>query len=348
MAIVYIADQGASICKRGDRLQIFKGPQLLRWFHTLDIEQLIIIGNIALTTQAATYLLKNRIDTVFLSYYGKYKGRLIGEFGKNVFLRVKQYKYLEDDANRNCLAQIYVNAKIDNMNHHLEKRLKRSKTPLIIDSYIKNKAIADKLASAAIPRDVIRGFEGIASKNYFAAFPDLLKNPNFSFNGRNRRPPRDEVNALLSLTYTLLMNQIMTATYISGLDPYVGALHEMVYGRQSLVLDLMEEFRPLIDNLVISLINRREIAPIHFKYNILPDDETESDDLDDDSKLLPVCLSQDGMKIVVTAFAKFINSKFTCTEPSGNWTLKDIFLNQARKLAALFENNNPYQPFLWR
>ncbi|HQH47956.1 MAG TPA: CRISPR-associated endonuclease Cas1, partial [Candidatus Syntrophosphaera thermopropionivorans] len=86
MSVVYVADQGASICKRGDRLYVFKGPNLLRWFHSKDITQLIIVGNVTLTTPVLTYLLKYKIDTVFLSYYGKYKGRLIGEFGKNVQL----------------------------------------------------------------------------------------------------------------------------------------------------------------------------------------------------------------------------------------------------------------------
>jgi CRISPR/Cas system-associated endonuclease Cas1 len=113
------------------------------------------------------------------------------------------------------------------------------------------------------------------------------------------------------------------------------------------VLDLMEEFRPLVDNLVIRLVNRREIRPEHFKYNLLPDEESEDDDIDQDTKLLPVCMSHEGMKILITAFAKMVNSKFRIADPPGLWTLKDIFLLQARKLSHQFEQQKPYTSFQW-
>ncbi len=347
MPVVYVADQGASICKRGERLYVFKGTQLLRWFHTKDISQLIIVGNIAMTAQALTFLLKHRIDTVFLSYYGKFKGRLVGEFGKNVSLRIRQYKFLEQEEERQKLAALYVAGKIANMQSHLRKRIKRNKDPLISTALLQNQAICDKVASAGLNLDSLRGFEGISAKNYFSAFPALITDPGFPFTGRNRRPPKDEVNALLSLGYTFLMNQIMTATYICGLDPFFGALHDIAYGRQSLVLDLMEEFRPLVDNLVISLINRREIRLEHFDHNLLPDEECNPDDLDPDTRLLPVSLKPQAMKILLTAFARLVNSAFTLEKPSGDWSLKDIFLLQARKLAAHFELRDLYSPFHW-
>ena len=343
MAVVYIADQGASVCKRGDRIYVFKGQNLLRWFHTKDISQLIIVGNIAMTSQALSYLLKHGLDTVFLSYYGKYKGRLVGEFGKNVYLRYAQFTFLQSEPDKNALARQYVLGKIANMRFHLEKRARRYKDPLLAQNIIRLSEIKDKLATGIYDIESIRGYEGIATKYYFSAFPALITNPDFPFSGRNRRPPKDEVNALLSLGYTFLMNQIMTSTYICGLDPYFGALHELNYGRQSLVLDLMEEFRPLIDNLVISCINRRELRPEHFCHNVLADTE----DADDDKTFLPVSMSQEGMKVFITAFAKLINSTFASDNPAGNWVLRDIFQNQARKIVTLFEKNTPYEPFLW-
>ncbi|MCB5285552.1 MAG: CRISPR-associated endonuclease Cas1 [Candidatus Cloacimonetes bacterium] len=347
MSVVYIADQGASVCKRGDRLHVFKGFHLLRWFHTKDISQMIIVGNITLTTPVLTYLLKHRIDTVFLSYYGKFKGRLVGEFGKNVQLRVAQYQFLDSQTNREQLAATYIKGKLDNMQEHLGRRLKRNKNMLISEAILRNQGIIERLTGASIDLDSIRGYEGIAAKNYFTAFPVLITNEGFSFSGRNRRPPRDEVNALLSLGYTFLMNQVMGATYVCGLDPYFGALHDIAYGRQSLVLDLMEEFRPLVDNLIITIINRKEIRPGHFVYNALPDDEAEEDGLDPGTRLLPVSLNQDGMKIVITSFAKMVNSRFTLEQPAGDWSLKDIFLLQARKLAAHCQKKKDYSPFAW-
>jgi CRISPR/Cas system-associated endonuclease Cas1 len=105
----------------------------------------------------------------------------------------------------------------------------------------------------------------------------------------------------------------------------------------------MEEFRPLIDNMVISLINRKEIRLEHFLYNTLPDDEN----FEEDNSVLPVSLTKDGMKIIITAFSKFINSKFSFQDVPGEWTLKDIITMQIRKLAAHFENKKEYSPFLW-
>ena len=348
MAVVYIEDQGSSISKKGDRLYIYRGPQLLRWFHTKDIEQLIIVGNISVTSPVITYLLKYRIDTVFLSYYGKYKGRLVGESGKNVALRLDQFRHLSETQNRCALAQIYIKGKIANMQVHLEKRMKRNKHPLIATAYMKNSAILKKLDAFIPVLDVLRGYEGIAAKNYFGVFKYLISNPDFKFEGRNRRPPKDEVNALLSLAYTFLMNQVMSQTYIVGLDPYYGALHDIDYGRQSLVLDLMEEFRPLIDNLVIKTVNRREIRLQHFVYNTLTDWEDEPDSSDPKaSPLLPVSLTQDGMKLIVYSFAALLNSQFKISNPESMWSLKDIILMQARKLAAHLAEKKEYKAFEW-
>lgn len=347
MAVVYIADQGSSISKKGDRLYVYKGAMLQRWFHTKDISSLILVGNINLTPQALTYLLKNRIDTVFLSYYGRYKGRLMGEFGKNITLRISQFSYLAELCNREELADLYIIGKITNMQKHLALRRKKNAHPLITEAMIKNAAILERVQIGISDLAVLRGFEGIAAKNYFAAFPAIIYPSAFAFHGRNRRPPKDEVNALLSLGYTFLMNQIMSAANVCGLDPFYGALHDICYGRQSLVLDIMEEFRPLVDNLIITLINRKELRIEHFRHNLIPDDECELEDMDQDSRLLPVSLSQDGMKILITAFSRMINSKLRCISPQGEWLLKDIFVNQMRKLIAHFEHKSTYESFRW-
>ncbi|HOH98259.1 MAG TPA: CRISPR-associated endonuclease Cas1 [Candidatus Cloacimonadota bacterium] len=348
MAVVYIADQGASVSKKGDRLYVYKGAMLQKWFHTKDISSLILVGNITLSSQTLTYLLKHRIDTVFLTYYGRYKGRLISEFGKNIALRISQFTYLAELPNREELAALYIIGKLCNMQKHLAMRKKKNAHPALADAILKNSAILERLQSGSMDLAVLRGFEGIASKNYFAAFPYLIFQSQFPFTGRNRRPPKDEVNSLLSLGYTFLMNQVMSAANICGLDPYYGALHDLCYGRQSLVLDIMEEFRPLVDNLIITLINRKEIRPEHFRYNLIPDDECEPEDLDQDSRLLPVSLTQDGMKILITAFSRMVNSKFRCTSPQGEWLLKDIFVNQIRKLIRHFDRKSTYESFRWQ
>lgn len=346
MAVVYIADQGALVCKKGERLYVYRADHLLRWFHSKDIVQLIIVGNVALSTQTITFLLKYRIDTVFLTYYGKYKGRLVGEFGKNVARRVAQFRYLSNSDNRDLLANLFVRAKITNSITYLRVRSKRNKADEIQLAIIKNQAILDSLNKQQLPRNSLMGYEGIAAKNYFSTFPFLIANPDFPFTGRNKRPPKDEVNALLSLGYTFLMNQVMCSAYLCGLDVYYGSLHEIDYGRQSLVLDLMEEFRSLVDRMVISLINRKEIRIEHFVYNTIQDDEAPEPE--PGKQLLPVSLSKDGMRIIITAFNRLINAKFNVQHPPGEWTLKDILTLQARKLASHFEEKMEYTPFIWQ
>ena len=115
--------------------------------------------------------------------------------------------------------------------------------------------------------------EGAGTRTYYAEFGRLIRNPSFSFNGRNRRPPRDPVNALLSFVYTLLTNDVQSAIKARGLDPYLGTLHEISYGRPSLACDLVEEYRcPLGDRMVLGLINRKMIRPDDFVYKNQPPD----------------------------------------------------------------------------
>lgn len=344
MAVVYIAEQGASISKKGDRLYIFLGNQLLRWIFTKDIDQLILMGNINLTPQTITYLLKNKIDTVFLSYYGKYKGRLMGEFGKNISLRLAQYHHLLNPDKVLKLAYLYISTKLDNSLYLLERKNYHFRNKDVAKNIVKIAFILNNNLKKAHNLNKLRGFEGIAAKYYFNALSHLFKNKDFEFSSRNRRPPKDKVNALLSLGYTLLLNQILAKTYIAGLDPFLGALHDLYYGRQSLVLDIMEEFRPLIDNLVINSINKRIIRKEHFIINF----EDYDEELDYDANILPVRLNSDGMKKFIYQFNQLLESRFYSDYDNDTFALKDIFLLQCRKLVRLFKEEDKYTGFKWR
>jgi CRISPR-associated protein Cas1 len=187
----------------------------------------------------------------------------------------------------------------------------------------------------------LRGYEGIAARNYFAAFKYLVKNDDFVFDGRNKRPPKDEMNALLSLGYTLLMSQMLSKTYLVGLDPYYGSLHSLEYGRQSLVLDIMEEFRPFIDDLVLTLVNRREISKAHFKYDAIINEENEEE------KRLPISLSQEGMKKFIYRYSKLLNENFYYTRLKSHQSFDKILLAQTRRLAAHFQNKGNYRGYLF-
>jgi CRISP-associated protein Cas1 len=344
MAVVYITDQGSSLTKKGDRFYIKKGNQIIRWVLAKDVEQLILLGNIALTAQCAGYLLRNRIDTVFMTYYGSYKGRLVGEFGKNVTLRIDQFRCLQDHSEKLYLAKEFVKAKIYNSAMLMKRRNYKYRNESIKKTTLQNMAIYKYNLENCDCLNSLRGYEGIAAKNYFAAFPAIIKNDDFPFTGRNKRPPKDEVNALLSLSYTFLLSHVLSKVYITGLDPYYGSLHEVEYGRQSLVLDLMEEFRPIVDDMIITMINKRDIRKEHFVYNSVQDTEFD-EDFQSEQSYLPVSLNKEGMKKIVYRFSRLCNNTYYYPALKCNLSLNQIMLAQARKIASHFKGDTEYEGF---
>jgi len=180
----------------------------------------------------------------------------------------------------------------------------------------------------------LRGCEGAASAAYFKAFPHMLRTPDFSFSGRNRRPPRDPVNALLSLGYTLLANSIEAAVRTVGLDPYLGALHAPEAGRPSLVCDLIEEMRaPVVDALVLAALNQRAFKTSDFH-----------DDFGDDVVIMP----QATVRWFVTLFERRLNRKTLYHPTRKKLAWRDVFEQQARAFARALMDDQPYQGYVMR
>lgn len=343
MSIVYITDQGTILSKKNERLYLKKDDHIIRWFHTKDIEQLILMGNIALNSQVVSYLLKNKIDTVFMTYFGQYKGRLISEMGKNVQLRIDQINAFQNPDIQIYLAKKYIQSKILNSISLLRRYQYRYDHEKIAEVIIKLNAHLNSSITQCKTLDELRGYEGITAKEYFSVFPLLLRNPDFSFNGRSRRPPLDEPNALLSLCYTFLMNQVLSKAYTSGLDPYVGVLHQTDYGRVSLVFDLMESFRPLCDYLVIKMINRREMRKEHFVYHSISDQENHNSD----KQFLPVSLNSDGMKKIVFAFNSLLKKTYFDNRRNKNFTLSNIMQEELYQLIRYIQDKEDFTGFQW-
>ena len=265
--IVYIKTQGAKIIKEGRHLLVKKGDDVYNTLFTYKLNQLLLFGNIEITHSALCVLMKNNIDTIFLTQYGRYLGRLASPESKNVFLHKKQYQMLDDPDFGLKLAKNIVSGKLANMTT-LMMRIKRSRN--IPESGNKAKQIQNLLAGLnnAETIDSVRGYEGRGTAIYFSGFR-LGFTENTEFTKRIRRPPTDPVNAVLSLLYTFLMNRVYAAVRIAGLDPYPAFLHTIDYGRYSLVLDLMEEFRSIIvDTLVLSLFNLKILQKPDFRTEI--------------------------------------------------------------------------------
>ena len=263
MAVLYVTEMGAQVRREGERLVVWKGKKKLQTLSAFDLEQVVLFGNVSVTPSAMNVALKQGIDLVLLSTTGSYRGRLVGPQGRNVILRQMQYRCYEDDAFRLQVAKGFVVGKIRNMRTLMMRLARRrncdvAQTANLLRSLLRQVAQVDSA-------DALRGMEGAATAAYFGVLGQFLPT-HFPFIKRTRRPPKDPVNAMLSFAYTLLASDMESTLLRVGLDPYVGCLHVVDYGRPSVALDVMEEFRPVIvDALVLDLFNHGQMKPEDFE-----------------------------------------------------------------------------------
>ena len=269
--VLYVDEPGCAIKKTGERLLVVKENEVLRDMPLIHLGQVVISGNVNLTTPAMQTLLHEGIPVVFLSAYGRYHGALIPQVSRNSLLRRAQHHVAGDEAQCLALSKVFVRGKLVNMRTMLQRRKWQAADstdsalePLLAN--IKAMKAMEKRIDKATELSELLGLEGNASASYFGGFGFMLKQEmGFDFQRRSRRPPADPTNALLSFAYTLLTADIMSAIQTVGLDPYVGFFHQLKYGKPCLALDLMEEFRPIVaDSVVITLINNRRIKPEDF------------------------------------------------------------------------------------
>lgn len=260
-----IMEQGTLLTADGEMLVVARGDETIRRVRMADLDQVLLFGAITLAPPAVAVLLRRGIDTVLLTQRGRYRGRLVGAFNRNVERRVAQFERLRDPATALAIARQVVAGKIANQRSLLLRIQREQKLPALGQAIAEMRR-AHAAALVATGLDQLRGMEGQASALYFGVFGQCIRNPAFRFAGRTRRPPRDPVNAILSFGYTLLVTAMESAVLRAGLDPMLGSLHLMEFGRPSLVLDLMEEFRPvLVDSLALRLVNRRALRREDFE-----------------------------------------------------------------------------------
>jgi CRISPR-associated protein Cas1 len=269
MATLYINQNDCLLKKVDERLVVIKDKEKLMDVQLIKITQVVIFGRVTVTHEVFSELSARNISLSYLSEHGKYKTRLEPPLSKNVILRIAQYKNNLDEELKCKLAKEFVKGKL--MNYRMailqlqRENDRRSGKEMDFSSSINLLKEMIKKADAATDADKIRGYEGCGSAEYFKCFPKFIKNPDFKFLKRERHPPPDSVNALLSLGYSLLRMDLEAAINIVGFDPYIGYLHSDRYGRASLALDLMEEFRPLVvDSCIIQMVNRKQLTPDDF------------------------------------------------------------------------------------
>lgn len=251
---------------------------------------IVVFGNVLISPFLLHRCARDRRQVVWMSRSGRFQARLHGPISGNVLLRRVQHKASCDVARTRALAEAFVRGKLHGSRQVLLRTVREAEDAMP-DVHRALRTVDQALE--ALPEvadvDMVRGIEGQAAADYFRAFPELIRNEAFAFNGRNKRPPRDPVNAVLSFIYTLVRGDCASALEGVGLDPQVGFLHVLRPGRPALALDLMEEFRAWwADRLVLTLLNRKQLRPKHFEER--PGGA--------------VLLNEDGRRAVLTAYQK--------------------------------------------
>lgn len=258
----YLSKDGMNVVISVNQQEVFRIP-------IINIEAIVTFGYMGASPGLMKLCTDSGVSLTFLSPNGRFVSRVQGQTKGNVLLRKAQYRLADDQTWSLHLAQLMVAGKIQNYRNVLRRYLRDyGENPEVLTA-ANTLDIQKRDALRAKDRAELMGIEGLAANHYFAAFPNLIlqQKADFPFNGRNRRPPKDAVNAMLSLAYTLVANDTAAALETVGLDPYVGFFHTLRPGRTSLALDVMEELRAYLgDRFVLSLINRRQVAADDFMY----------------------------------------------------------------------------------
>ncbi len=326
MSVLYLTEQNSILRKRGERLVVEKDGQLLLDLPEFKLDAVCIFGNVQFTTQAATLLLDKGIELALFSIHGRLKGQLTPPHPANVPLRIKQYNLSQDEAFCLQISKCIVEAKVSNS---LSLMLGYAKNHPERDFSTEHKSMQRHLDSVrqCLDLEILRGLEGIVARDYFAAYARMVDS-SWDFHQRIRRPPPDAVNALLSFGYVLIGNELHALLDGLGFDPYIGFYHGIRYGRASLALDLLEEFRaPVVDRLVVRLLNLRILTDADFAP------QTGGG----------LYLTAEGIKKYFAQYEKWLSEPAKLETPS----FRKVFRQQAEALLHAVRDGAPYTGFRW-
>lgn len=325
MSVLYLTQPNAILSKKYEAFKVAiareDGSCDKQSIPAQTIEQIVLMGNPSITGEALCYALELGLPVHYLTQFGKYLGSALPGYSRNGQLRLAQYAAHEDSDRRLAIVKTIVSGKIHNQYNVLYRHGQK-------DNPLKKRK---GLVAEQETLDQVRGMEGLAAREYFERWTEMLPEP-WTLPGRHRRPPTDPVNALLSFSYGLLRVQVTAAVHLAGLDPYIGYLHETTRGQPAIVLDLMEEMRPLIaDNVVLSVLSHKEIKP---------EDFSES--------LGAYRLEDDARKTFLQAFERKLNAEFKHPTFEYRCTYRRAIELQARLLARHLQEDIPYKPLIVR
>lgn len=346
---VAITEQGTSLHLSGEVLELRKAGKRAMTIKLAELEQLLLFGQVELTHAATVGLLKRNVDVVFLSREGRFYGRLVTRASRHVDLRLRQYRTLGDESKAFPLAKSIVSAKIKNQRHLLLRAQSSLADERLAEILLRMRHLAEDAVQTQ-SREELLGIEGAAAQAYFSGFALALRNPLFSFSGRNRRPPRDPVNACLSFGYALLTTLAEGEVAACGLDPLLGAFHQPEFGRPSLALDVIEEFRaPIVDAVVLRLINRRQLVPADFGS---PSEALGEDQLavasEEAQDIKAVYLLETGRKVFLKEFLRRLREEVFDPRDGVTQDFRGILRGQIYRIARFLRGEGAYEPFVMR
>ena len=258
----YLSKDGLNVVITVKQEEVFRIP-------IINIEGIVTLGYMGASPGLMKLCVDNNVSLTFLSPQGKFIARVQGPTRGNVLLRTEQYRLSEKEDFTLHISKLFIGGKIQNYRNILRRYERDYESNDEIEAAVQALEVRKRDLNRVQDLNQLRGIEGDAASVYFSVFHYLILNQksDFPFNGRNRRPPKDAVNAMLSFVYTLIANDVAAALETVGLDPYVGFLHALRPGRTSLALDVMEELRAYLgDRLVLSLINRRQVSAKDFLF----------------------------------------------------------------------------------
>lgn len=332
MGTLYITQDDSYIGKTDERLTVRANQRTLLDVPLIKLEGVVVLGRATVSPAVVIELLERKIALSFLTHTGRYLGRLEPELTKNIFVRAAQWQAIAPSEPALHVVRGFVRGKLKNYRNSL-MRAQREFPELSLKPAITQLEQAIAPIDQTCTIDSLRGLEGSGSAAYFSSFHQLIRADGFEFRSRNRRPPTDPVNALLSLGYALLRHEVQSAVNLVGFDPYLGYLHTQRYGRPSLALDLMEEFRPLVvDAVVLSVINRRAITPQDFVSEPLSG---------------AVSLTSEGLRTFLRLYEQKKQSQFKHPVLQTQCSYQEAFEIQARLLAKyLMAETDKYPPLV--
>ena len=331
MGTVYISTDDAFIGKTDERLRVRANKETLLDVPMIKVDGVVVLGRATVSPAAMIELLERKIPLSFMTGTGRFLGRLEPELNKNIFVRAAQWQAAGESVRAVHVVQGFVRGKLKSYRNLLLRAQREGNADLSAGIMRLEQVIAPIEKTTVI--DSLRGLEGAGSAAYFTHFNRLIRNDSFSFTTRRRRPPTDPVNALLSFGYSLLTHDVQGAINIVGFDPYLGYLHTQRYGRPSLALDLMEEFRPLVvDAMVLSALNKKALCP---------------DDFSQEPISRAVSLSEEGRRKFLRLYELKKQSRFKHPVMGRQCTYQEAFEIQARLLAKyLMAETELYPPLV--